>query len=241
MFFTLPPKFAYAIFAIMAYAIFVTAHSRLPKCKRQLNVMFICGGIGGILISQLYRRDFWNPPSILGFTQGPVYVTIEDFLFGGSFIGLVTILSQLTAKNHLESREETEPLTKRILVVGVTFLVTMAFWLSGVHSLVATSVGFLAGAWALSWCHHDLRFFVVWGAATSFFLYLVLMIGFIVVIDNWPALADTFCHYCRDASAMDVLMRLTLWSVAFGALFGPFYAFMASKRYVKTWPRGRYE
>lgn len=233
MFFTLPPKFAYVIFALVVYSFLIIVRWQMPECRRQLNVMAFCGGIGGVMISQLYRSDFWNPPSILGFTQGPVYVTIEDFLFGGGFIGLVTILPQFVTGHHLENREETEPLTNRILVVGVTFLVTMAFWLSGVHSLTATSLGFLAGALVLGWCHRDPWFFVVWGAVTSFSLCLVLMIGFIVVVDNWPALADTFCQYCRDVYPVDVVMRLVLWSLAFGALFGPFYAFMASKRYVK--------
>ncbi|MBP9698274.1 MAG: hypothetical protein KBD65_03735 [Candidatus Moranbacteria bacterium] len=240
MLITLSPKFAYLAFAVWVYLIFFFLGFGRPKWRRQLNVMSFCGGVGGIVISQLYRKDFWNPPSVFGVAIGPVYLTIEDVLFGAGFIGIVTLLPQL-GTHHLESRKETEPLTNRLMVVGVTFFTTMVFWLSGLHSLTATSLGFAAGALVLCYYQRDLHVYAFWGALFTPVLYLSLLGTFLLAINNTVALKETLCQYCLTASTWDVVTHLAIWSVCFGALFGPFYAFMASKRYVKTWPRGRYE
>lgn len=240
MFINLSPKFAYLAFALGVFLVFFLIGFRRPKWRRQLNVMSFCGSVGGLLISQLYRQDFWNPPSVFDIHLGPVYLAIEDALFGAGFIGIVTLLPQL-GTHHLESRKETEPLTNRLMVVVVTFFTTMVFWLGGLHSLTATSLGFAAGALVLCAYQRDLQVYACWGAVFTPVLYFSLLGVFFLVINNTVALKETLCQYCLTASAPDVIIHLLFWSVTFGALFGPFYAFMASKRYVKTWPRGRYE
>lgn len=231
--FSVPVGSAYFMFVLWVAFWPALVYWRKPEYRHQMNRMGFCGGVGGVLISQLYRQDFWNPPSVLGIQLGPISLAIEDLIFGWAFMAIVTVLVPLFSAAPLE-RDLKWAATRlqKILVVSVAVLASAIGRALGLNWLDATTFGFASGvviAYALN-DNYDYDVTIVSGAATLL-IYAFLVGTFIMMAGNHVALAEAICQFYVKHGAFETSVRLAFWAFAFGAYFGPFYPFISNKRY----------
>ncbi len=199
--------------------------------------MSLCGAIGGVLISQLFRPSFWDPPSVWAVQLGPLYLTIEDALFGGLFAGIVSVLPQVLGW-RLGFLEEVfvsgqRRLEKIATLVSVLFVGLTCFLLLPMSSVGVASITFLVGAWLLCLYRRDLWRVAFMGGLVTLFLYALLLTSFLAVVGNREELALDFCQFYVTRGAFSTGLTLAFFAFAFGAFVVPLYAWGRNQRFFR--------
>lgn len=177
------------------------------------------GMVGGPLINWAYQTDFWQP------IQTYTWLPLESMLFGGSFLGIVTVFTLMLASAILvpQSRQTVSRYVKVGILAGTVATMLLVYYFGG-NSIATTIVGCTAGAMVIGYSRPDLIRLIWRGALVSVVALAVLVGGFLFgVADNADALGRELSSFYARHGALGTGFVLFLWAVAFGAFFGPFY------------------
>lgn len=236
----LPPSYAYLAFAVLAFLLHCGLYWRLPTCRELMNWMSAWGAFLGVLVAQWYRMDFWNPPSIYSFHLGRIYFTVEDFVFGASFSGIVAVLiPSLLAGGRLA----TVPIDQRVSIRSKIFVPVAVILVSAMshqffrwNSIASTAAGFAVGALIMCYLRPDLFLSALGGGFLTTLTLIVLVDVFIIGAANMSELLHLMCQYCRSVRVVYTLDILLVWAFSFGMLFTPLYLFREDVRVVAREP-----
>lgn len=213
----------------------------LPRVDRpQMRWMSLCGAIGGVLISQLFRPSFWDPPSVWAVQLGPLSLAIEDALFGGFFAGITSVLPQLFGW-RLRPLEETfvtafvsrqRRLEKIMTLLSVVLAGSLCFQLLPMNSVGAVSATFLVGAGLLCLYRNDLWKVAFMGGLVTLLVYGLLLTSFLAVVGNREELALDFCQFYVTQGAFSTGLTLAFFAFGFGAFVVPLYAWGRNRHFV---------
>lgn len=231
---SLPPSHAYLAFVLLAFALYCGLYLRLPERREQMNWMGLWGSIGGIILAQWYRVDFGDPPSIYSLPVGGMHFTAEDFVWGGSFAGIMTVLMPSTlAGGRLEVMAQGVTTKGKILVPLVAACVSVwshQFW--HWNSVESTALGFAMGSIVMCFLRPDLAWSALGGGFLTTLTLMILVDIFIIGAANMNELIHLLCQYCRTSRFVYTLDILLVWAFACGMLFTPFYLFVKNLQVV---------
>ncbi len=146
---------------------------------QQLVISLVLGLISPIS-ELIYIPDYWHPVTIWAFHVGKSYISLEDFLFGFAFIGIMSAVPGLIIPEYSKRHPVSWAAMAKIVVVGavILFLSTL-LWFAGLNSIYASSVAVLivTGTFLVKDQRRDLLTLAAVGAfgmlALMFFLYWV--------------------------------------------------------------------
>lgn len=188
----------------------------------------------GPILEILYFQDYWLPGSIFSFSIGSVRILIEDLIFVFSVSGVASVLYEIFLRKHLIR------LPKKIhyffglpVILLIGAIVTYTFFILGMNSIFATSIGFVLVALLMSIQRHDL-FKDALGSGLT--LTIVMFIGYISLswlVLNGEEILQTgwFLHGSKlDVRFINVPLTEIIWYFAYGMMIGPLYEFTKKMR-----------
>ncbi len=126
--------FAYPLYSLLFLGLFLVMAYLRPDTVRQIKSALLFGIIAGPLSGLIYFRDYWQPKSLFG-TGVP---SIEDSLFGLSFVGISLLLYPLLTNTKFIL----QPSNKRTLAMYASvglFLNLLCMFVLNMNSVIATS------------------------------------------------------------------------------------------------------
>lgn len=221
----LSPSIAWLIFAQLTVAGYATVFLLCPSVRRAQVTMMLCGVPGGLVAALVYGTDFWQPSHAL------TGIPIEELLFGGGFLGIVTALALSGTEFIAPEQPRTVPRRRKVYLLSVMILGWFVLWGMGTNSVVATIPMLSAGAIFLAGQRPDLTTLIRRGALVSVAAFMVLVGVFVLIVDNADELGRAFSPFYAKHGPVWTSLVLGLWSASFGAFFGPFYLWWKNLRF----------
>ncbi|TXH01771.1 MAG: hypothetical protein E6R05_05140 [Candidatus Moraniibacteriota bacterium] len=209
--------YPYVWFGLATLVFWAAVFAACRETRRAQLWMSSLGLIGGPMLDfWVYAYDFWRPsqPSI---PWGSMF-------FGFGFLGIVVALT-ISARGHVlrPEREQTVPRHVKVGILAGLAATILIAGLIGVNSVLATALGLIVGAVAISYTRNDLIHLVWRGMWVSLVAYVLLMAGTLGLASDPATLAKSYSSfYVRNGPFITGALVL-FWSAAFGAFVGPLY------------------
>lgn len=135
-----PIKFAYMILSLLLSIIWIAMFVYRRDTRKEMLILSIAFGIGGLLAESVYLKDWWQPITI---THTPI--GIEDFLFGFTIGGIASVIYEIIFKKRT-IKKSFEPLNKKYITnSGVILLLPILFFGGSIYLGLNTFYSSLLG------------------------------------------------------------------------------------------------
>lgn len=236
--FAIPIEFAYLVLALGFGLVWTFFFLWFPMTRRIVFKVSFLAGFGGLVIEQLYFRDFWNPASFANVYVSMVVDKIpvgtarflpEDFLFAFFFMGVTGMLAHVTGKHLTELRLNAPSMRQahRAIIMFVIVIISLVLILAGLSSFFATSLTFLMVAWFFVWAKRDSwKYGLYCGGATAALMFVALSFGLNIVsgpTNSQHILEATWFLYgipWWGATFLNVPVILIFWAFCWGSMVG---------------------
>lgn len=227
--FHLNPASAYFWFALWTALVWYLVYVFLPHSRSAQLWMSQWGLVGGPAINLVYQTDFWQPVGIIPF------LPFESAVFGAGFLGVVTAIRHLLSDGgYFTERTPSVHRSTKVWTLVTAVLVSFVVYLAGLNSVTATTVGLIAGSGMVLMVRRDLWRDLAKGVAASILSYLATVgIFVLLLVGNADALGRELSTFYVTRGAAGTATLLTLWVIAFGAFFGPFYPWAKNLRQIE--------
>lgn len=229
--FHISPSFAYLAFALWTALVWLGVYYLLIRSREVQLWMSGWGLIGGPFINEfVYVTDFWQPAGAIPFFP------IESALFGAGFLGILSAVTlELSGGGYYPEMDQSVRRSAKIWTLITTVLVALGAYIAGFNSVASTAVGLGAGAGMILLSRRDLWPLLIKGVVASLIASLATIVVFVFLIaGNAHDLGRELSTFYAKHGAGGTAILLFFWTVAFGAFFGPFYAWAKNLRQIRV-------
>lgn len=223
----IPVQFAYLCLSLVVAAAWGVLFW-LNKQGRQRQIFFSSAfAIAGPVAELLYIPDYWHPVTILSVHISGSYISIEDFIFSFSIMGIMSSLPGLivpSLRSSLSPRPSLLSLFQMAALLGAVAILSVILWIGGINSIFATSFSMLFSATILLIVLRDralLRIATVGALGMPLLMFTVYWVAFFAVSDSEKILQQTWALYgtALGTRLLRVPLPELLWSLSFGGFF----------------------
>ena len=199
--------------------------------KKMLKVS-IMGGLGGFVAEYWYFKDYWHPPTLMGQS----IVSIEDFLFGFTIMGIaVSVYEFAFSVTKEQVYKKRKKLFGRMFLVGVISLMLFNI-VFGINSIIVSCAVFVAFTIFILILRPDLLL----QAITSGVLTVLVVLPVYALLFNVvnPSYWDSYWFLARTKLGVTVLGNIPVtelsWYFTLGSFVGAAHSFASGRGRVKA-------
>lgn len=232
---TIPPQYSYLALSLTTFAIWLFFFAINPAGRPKQLLISLVFAPAGPISELLYIPDYWHPLVVWRVPIFHSYISIEDFLFAFSVLGIIYALTDLvTRRTRLEEPRPNKAIQLRSLtrIFGafcILFGVSLIFWFLGVNSIYATSLAMLGVAVGILMHHGStelIKISILGALAIAIMLFVVYWLAFSIVSDSEAILKSIWSLYgtSRGTRIFGVPTTELVWGLSFGSLFPLLFA-----------------
>ena len=218
-------KYAYLILGLLFLLIWIALYLFRKDVRREMIIMSIAFGIGGVLAEKIYLRDWWHPITITNTSIG-----IEDFLFGFTIGGIASVIYEVLFRRRIKEKRFLKLLTKKhlldafiILLLPIIFFTGNMYF--GLNTLHASLFGYGVPLLIIYYRRRDL---IVDSIVSGISLLAIVFLIYTVMeflVSGWVVNFWTFQNV-SPIIFLNVPIDDLVWYVFTGAFIGVMYVFL---------------
>lgn len=141
--FSVPVEYSYLMLSLGALAVWAIVFYFAVGIRKQMLALSVFGLLSAFS-ELLFIPDYWTPVTLWSFPIGPSYISLEDFIFGFAFIGIVSALPALFVDAYSDPHPIDWTAFRNIAIVGaILFALTAAIQFAGTNSIYASAIAAL--------------------------------------------------------------------------------------------------
>jgi hypothetical protein len=220
-------QYTYLIWTLLLLLIWISLYLYKKEGRKEMLIISLLFGIGGLLSELVYIQDWWRPITIINTPIG-----IEDFLFGFSVGGIASAIYSRIFNKKIKKEKVCLPKLK-YRYVGILFvLLFFGSFLLFKNSFYSSLLAYTSGI-AIMWIkRRDLIFNSVISGI------LTLIIGtMITIILNifYPGFIEQFWYLQKEWYSILLLripLREYIWYLLTGMFIGPLYEYALGRKLI---------
>lgn len=226
----LSDKYFYLVFTAAFFVIWLAIYAYRKDIRREMLLVSVLFGIGGVLSEFVHVQDWWRPLTITGTLLG-----LEDFFIGMFIGGIAAVIYEEVYKKKIKRKPGKHPLFG--LKILIFFIIGMAlfyggFYILNLHSFysIILTATLLAGYMVLK--RKDLLKDAIF---TGILMVVIGTIVYLILFLIAPGYFQKF-WYLEDVWFAKLLFGIPIaeyvWFFFAGAFIGPIYEFWQEGRLV---------
>lgn len=218
--------FFYPVWSGVFLALWLLLYWYRADIRRQMLVISIIFGLGGMVSEKIFIKDWWHPHTITGTPIG-----VEDFVIGFSIAGIAAVIYEILFRRRLSARKKTDAARHgRIFLSAFALLFLAFFYILKLSSFYAAILAYMCGIAYLAANRKDLIFDSVISGL------LLMAIGsavYYLLEILYPGFIQSF-WYLKDTWYSTLIFGIPtaeyIWFFFTGAFIGPLYEFLNGSR-----------
>ncbi len=217
-------RYSYVVLALFLLLVWVGFAWLIPAYRKQMFVISIVG-IFSAVSELLFIPDYWQPPAIWALQMGQSYISIEDLIFGFSFVGLASALPVFMNRSYVAPHAISWINLFKVTCSGVAVLGLAALlWMSGINSIYATAIAALIASAAILLAERNRTAVLqslVGGSVMAMIMFLLYLSGSLFVSNFQEILASIWTLYGTPWGVQFIGVPLTeiVWAFCIGSNF----------------------
>ena len=225
-------RFTYLVLGLLLFVVWLSLFLFRKDIRREMLIISIAFGIGGILSEFVYLKDWWNPITITGTRIG-----IEDFLFGFTIGGIAGVIYKVLFKKTIKDKNILKNITKgHLFDASVILLLPIIFFGSniflGFNTLHASLLGYGIPILIIYYRRRDL---ILDSLISGLSLLLITFLIYSTVeflSPGWVLRFWTFKNV-QPIIFLNVPIDDLIWYIFTGAFIGVIYEFLQGSRLLR--------
>lgn len=220
-------QYFYIIWTVVFLLIWATLYIKNKDLRKEMLIMSLLFGVGGIISQYIYVVDWWKPLTIT-----KTLIGIEDFLIGFGIGGIASIIYEKVFKKRIKKKSKFKLISIKTswVFLLLIFLFLGSFFILNLNSAYSSIIAFGTCILIVFIQRKDLiknglitgLMMMVLGALT----YLLLNLVYPGFIEEFWYLEETFF----SKLFLGIPLGEYLWYFLAGTFIGPLYEFWQEER-----------
>lgn len=228
-------QYTYLVLGILLFLIWIILYLYRKDLRKEILIISLLFGLGGILSEFVYITDWWRPLTIT-----KTLIGLEDFLFGFSVGGIATSIYKTIFKKKIKFMKRINKKTRDIFIIFI-ILFFGTFYIFKINSFYSSIIAFSASTLYIWIKRKDL---IPSSIFSGFFMLIIGTLIYSILNLIYPGFVQEFWFLDNEWYAkliFGIPIREYIWYFLAGAFIGPLYEYWKEGRlinndiYIKKW------
>lgn len=216
-------QYFYLVWAFIFLIIWAVFFFQRKDFRREMFIMSLIFGLGGLFAQPIYILDYWKPLTITG-----TYIGIEDFLIGFAIGGIASIIYEIVMKKRNVRAPSRQKIWRDSYAFfgSFGFLFLILFYMFNIDSIHTTIIAYLISISVVLFLRNDL---IIVSVISGIYMLCIGIGVYLLLFIPYPNYIKEFWFFSGhwyEIGIFGIPLSEYLWYFLTGAFIGPLYEFI---------------